>query len=563
MLQSVNLRATGHRLRARTRLLGHDREHALAVDDAIEVIPLARGGERKTLRGLRTRAAGGERLLGGTVLVPLKDGWGALRPVDGDTRARTLPVSEADYPLARTHVDGRSCLVFGRPGALLVVDEVTGGTLRTLSSGARSHAVDDAGVVFTFERRELVARALSTSEVVWRATPFGGEKTDAPSAPIVVGDEVHVRAGVAGPSGNAAAIARIRRGTGEILARRTGPALDAWLPDLPPAIEATLARIDARIVHAERDLVFSAVGDGSQGVILRVSAPESTLRVGFAPELATPHHLVGTLHARDTWLVAVPIAELPLGDATCAFTVEAAEGPSVVGEEARVVMALTAVPFFIAQHPVHGRINVPVREDRGRPVKDEVVLLEEVKARPGGVIAVEGYQRRTGTAPAASESFDVPAPTGELPAKHVAASAVSIAPELLLRASEAGVALSSELLAIVRAAEADATFREALVSLGFAFELPARYTEIEAIRAALPGAFPLWSNEYGETLGFLRDGLLHQTWLELPIRPRALGPSFGAAIRAAIADRRGDDDDDDATWAFVEAALDRVSSSAS
>ena len=562
MLSTVTLAAEAHALRPRARLLGHAGVHVfVAMEDAVEIVPLG-GGERITLPGIRRRSLSGECLVGGTLVVPREGGWGVLRPQDGEREARPLAVSADDHPLARTTIDGRATLLFGRPGELVLVDEQSGVVTHTMPRAPGPTTFDEAGIAYAVERREVVARDLATGALLWRAPAFKNVKTDAPCAPVVVDGEIHVRAGTVGPAGHGALVARLARATGAVLAQRAGDDVDPWLPDLPGALEARLVAIDAKLVHAARGLVFAAVGDGAQGVVFRVAAPDSTPRVAFAPELATVEHLVGTVHdARGAWLVAVRLADLPLGSATCSLAARVATAPSVRGEMATVAMALTAVPFFIAEHPVHGRINVPVREDRGRPAKGETVLLEAVTVRAGGVVSVEGY-RRAGAAESSEGSFVIAAPTGDIPLRRASAPPLSIAPEMLLRASEAGVALPAELLAVVRAAEADATFREALVSLGFDFTIPARYTEIDAVQDALPNAFPLWTNEYGETLGFLRDGTLHHAWLDAPITPRALGRELAGAIRAAIADRRQDDDEgeSDATFGYVEGVLARLDS---
>lgn len=154
---------------------------------------------------------------------------------------------------------------------------------------------------------------------------------------------------------------------------------------------------------SQREVAATATGaearpvSGRERALLSRRERRTTQAHTSIPELPSGERLIGVVrHGSGPVLVSVAIADLPREDACCALDVTGRSEPERIGEEAPVVMALTAVPMFIVEHPKHGRVNVPINEACGRPKKGDVVVLEQVTGVPGGVVRFfESYRLKT------------------------------------------------------------------------------------------------------------------------------------------------------------------------
>jgi hypothetical protein len=406
----------------------------------------------------------------------------------------------------------------------------------------------------------------STGEALWSVDPFEGTPINSIDGTVLLGERLHVRAATIDDQGWTARVVTLDLKTGKPNGppRPSSSGVPAWIGDHGDAVEALSLELDG----FQRDLPDGiALEQDDQLLILRDTAAGPHVQRVAIPTMADATIAHGYLYGAAevggrTELVVMKLPGRDEGEVVA--TRLEPRGPLVVsgGELATVTFVGSSVPYVVAVHEKHGRINLPRGDEHAGVKKGDLVLLVDLVVKSGGVVSVGAWH--LGAEPPARRAVVLepgPARRRERPARKPRPRLVE---PLVARATEAGVSLPNAMLALVRRVEESESLRCALQDCGLFFEEDQLALDtIEELAEvdeedegpALSSFVPVWGNGYSDSIGGILHGRNGVVILHLPERDVVeAGPDIVAVVRGKLADS----DAGAATRALVERTLSTI-----
>ncbi len=380
----------------------------------------------------------------------------------------------------------------------------------------------------------------------WKSKPFGALPIDEVSDARLdsTGAEVLVRGESWDETGLVRLVARLDAKTGRPIETRRAARhiLEAWGPIEGPA--AAAIAIESAIVRYVGDArpwkEGALVVADDQLVVLRPGAKRVAVqRIALPPvswssiQIAGDRVLAITTIDRATELACIPLPGPDDGDAF--DLVLEPRGPAtaapVGGEEAIVTFAGTSAPFVVFEHPKHGRITLGRGPDQPIPQKGDRAILEGIDVSPG-VVSARRWSIAGSAQPREAQTFELgPAPLG----KPEREKRLALLAPLRARAKKRDVELPSDVVVIVKLAEKNEAFRDALARADVDLDDVDDDDVLAAVGEKRRAFVAIYGNGHGDAFGGLLDGKV--VTFDADGSRIASAPDLATAIRKTAKDR--------------------------
>ncbi len=532
-------------------------------DERTVVVTDTTSGEevgRRTFDGFRWPERFGEHLV-----LQGADGGFAVAPADLSKNAewllregrllRGVGAGVAHITVEEKEAHGDSIRFrFGR----VAVDLASRSVLRQTEETAGSWQVPDPerDLALNVVGGRIDAYRSTSGEALFSVEPFEGTPINSIDGAMLLGERLHVRASTIDEDGRSARVVMLDPRTGKAVGpiRRSSDQVPAWIGDYGDEVEALTLELDG---FAHRLLDGIALEQDDQLVIVRPTSAGPHVQRVAKPRMRGTTIRQGVLFGvaevgdgSEAMMLAVP----DRSEGELFSTRLEPRGPLVVagGDTATVAFVGSSVPYVVAVHEKHGRINLPRGEEHAGVKKGDQVLLVDLSVKPGGVVSVGAWH--VGGARPARAAVELEAGPERKRVREKRGGRPHLLEPLLARAEAAGVSLPAAIVALVARVEESEPLRSALADAGFFFaETDLGLDTLADLDEEEEMAFvPIWGNGYEDAIGGViphREGLVI---VHLPERDVVeAGPDIVSVIRKKLEDS----DDNAATRALVERTL--------